>query len=315
MARDPLWTKQKQLMINPPPSLPVVPAYWASWSWAERKAAVIAQTTDWLSGDFTTANVAYVAELVAASGENARLHVVFNVGADALRSFALHGGYKNVYEGPVIEGKHLAPSCTRKKVDAIIDLVRPEEFYFCALSLGGTGMRFYGEYCVVLKSPDDANGVKKVLDRNSYDFLTPPLAAFLDGRLIEEQQALATTLMCNFRSDAFCDMLSIKVLQHHAARPRLLTFGAVGEAVLSDEDYVEAYHHGKILRDAVLEVRSHPEDEVTESSIEARFERGETVNPEELQWAARRQQARQAMTANGIRHRVVTGNGRGRRWK
>ena len=292
-----------------------VPDYLANWTWKERKDDALSHASDWLGGGFAKANVTYVREIVLATADSARLHVVFNIGADALRGFVLTDDYKNVYEHPVVEGKELRPSKKRLLVDSIVGLDDPKNYYFCALSVGGTGMRFYGEYCVVLKSPDDAASVKRVLDRNSYDFTGPPLACFLAGRSLTDQQQLASKLTCTFRSDALGDMLAIKVLQHHGARPRLLTIGSVGEAILSDVDYVEAYHEGKIRLRTVLEVRSHPEDEMTESSIEDRFVRGEAVATEELQWAARRQQARVAMEEKGIRHRVITGNGREQRWR
>lgn len=292
-----------------------VPVYLDQWTWAQRKEHALGQASDWLDGGFAQANAAYVHETVLATADNARLHVVFNIGADALRSFMETNDYKNVYEHPVVEERSLGPSKKRVEVDKICGLDPPKDYYFCALSVGGTGMRFYGEYCVVLKSPNDAASVKRVLDRNSYDFASPPLARFFNGRPLSEQQQLASKLMCSFRNAELGDMLSIKVLQHHGARPRLLTIGTVGEAVLSDEDYVEAYHEGKIRLATVLEVRSHPEDEMTESSIEDRFVRGEAVTTEELQWAARRQQVREAMDDKVIRHRVVTGNGRGQRWR
>ena len=283
-------------------------------TWEDRKKHVLGHASQWLDG-FAQANAAYVHEMALATSESARLHVVFNIGSDALRSFLETDDYKNVYEHPVVEGKELHPSEKRKYVDRICSLDPPKDYYFCALSVGGTGMRFYGEYCVVLKSPDDAARVERVLDRNSYDFMIPPLLDIFNKLDENGQQRIATRLMCDFRSTDLGDMLSIKVLQHHGARPRLLTIGSVGAAVLSDEDYVEAYHKGKIRLATVLEIRSHPEDEMTESSIEDRFVRGEAVSAEELQWAARRQQVRKAMDDKGIRHRVVTGNGRGRRWR
>lgn len=265
-----------------------IPDYLDSWTWDKRLTRALNETPDWFDGNFAKANSAYVQEIAAATGENARLHVIFNIGADALREFTLTGDYKNVYEHPVVEGKELAPSKKRLSVDRIVGLDTPQNYYFCSLSVGGTGMRFYGEYCVVLRSPDDAVCVKRVLDRNSYDFVSPPLSLILDGCTETEQRRLAAKLTCTFRSTDLGEMLSIKVLQHYARRPRLLTIGTVGEAVLSDEDYVEAFHEGKIKLKSVLEVRSHPYDEMTESSIEDRFERGEIITPEELQWTSRR---------------------------
>jgi hypothetical protein len=292
-----------------------IPTYLSDMSWEERKDETIRQTSDWLDGAFAKANAMYVEATAAATDEKARLHVVFNIGADALRSFVLTDDYKNVYEHPLVEGKELRPSEKRKRVDQIVGLVKPKDFYFCALSIGGTGMRFYGEYCAVIRSPDDARSVKRVLDRNSYDFVIPPLSEIFGKLNVAEQQALAGKLMCDFRSPDFQYMLAVKVLQHYGGRPRLLTIGAVGEGILSDEDYVEAYHEGKIKLETILEVRSHPEDEMTESNIESRFERGEAVTTEELQWVARRRQVRSAMNEKNIRHRVLTGNGGGRRWR
>jgi hypothetical protein len=292
-----------------------LPPYLEDWTWQQRIAHTLDQASDWDNGAFAQANAQYVSALALAKGEDARLHIVFNIGADALRSYLDTDDYKNTYEHPVVEGKRLAPSERRKHVDRVVGLDRPENFYFCAVSIGGTGMRFYGEYCVVLKSPQDEIGVKRILDRNSYDFTCPPLARFLDGQPLARQQEIASKLMCGFRSQDFGDMLSIKVLQHEGSRARLYTAGAVGQAVLFDEDYAEAYHAGKIWLASVLEVRSHPEDEMTESSIQSRHAAGETVSIEEQQWAARRRLAREAMERRDIRHRSVTGNGRGRRWR
>ena len=308
------WLRPQPVYVSVPAAAEAPPAY-LDRTWAERKRDRLAQASDWLGGGFAQANAAYVHETVLATGEHARLHVAFNIGADALREFVQSDDYRNVYEHPVVEGKELRPSEKRKRVDNIVLRGDPSSCYFCALTLGGTGMRFYGEYCVVLRSPDDAACVKHVLDRNSYDLAIPPLAQMLEGRSLAQQQDVAGKLMCSFRTPELGDMLAIKVLQHHGARPRLFTIGVVGEAILSDEDYVEAFHEGKIRLATVLEVRSHPEDEMTESSIEDRFARGETVTAEELQWAARRQQAREAMDGKDIRHRVVSGNGRGRRWR
>lgn len=291
------------------------PRYLLRWDWARRRRELLRRMPDWMGGAFARTNADDLSRLVMATGAEARLHVVFNIGADALRGYAASGQYSNVYERPVVEGKTLAPSPTRLAVDRLIGLVRPERTYFCALSVGGTGMRFYGEYCVALKSPQDAAGVRRVLDRNSFDFARPPLSSLLAGRPLAQQQRIVARLFAAFRSAELADMLAIKVLQQQGARPRLLTMGAIGQAVLSDEDYAEALHEGQIGLPSVLEVRSHPEDEATESAIERRFANGEAVTSAELQWIARRRQARAALVAGGLAQRVFTGNGRGQRWR
>jgi len=308
------WFRSRPVPEFAPAAVAALPPY-LDRTWAQRKGDRLAQASDWLGGGFAQANAAYVHDTALTTGEHARLHVAFNIGTDALREFVQSDDYKNVYEHPVVEGKELRPSKKRMHVDRIVVPGDPRDCYFCALTVGGTGMRFYGEYCVVLRSPDDAASVKYVLDGNSYDLAAAPLAQVFEGRSLPEQREVAGKLMCSFRTSELGDMLAIKVLQHHNARPRLFTIGAVGEAILSDEDYVEAFHEGKIRLATVLEVRSHPEDEMTESSIEDRYTRGEAVTAEELQWVARRQQAREALDSKSIRHRVVSGNGRGRRWR
>src|SRR5207253_1015978 len=89
------------------------------------------------------------------------------------------GQYKNAYERRPDAGGSGAPSSTRRQVDAALFPLpkRPEHHYFGAAVLGGTGVRYYGEYCLVLKEDkaviaDDT----QVLDRNSYDAMFPPLA-------------------------------------------------------------------------------------------------------------------------------------------
>jgi hypothetical protein len=157
------------------------PPYLLHWDWARRRRELLSRMPDWMGGAFARTNADELSRLVTATGAQARLHVVFNIGADALRGYAASGQYFNVYERPVVEGKTLAPSPTRLAVDRLIGLARPEQTYFCALSVGGTGMRFYGEYCVAMKSPQDAAGVRRVLDRNCFDFARPPLSSLLAG--------------------------------------------------------------------------------------------------------------------------------------
>lgn len=287
-----------------------LPAYFAL-SWAERRQRVLDHSYDGFNGGFAAANSAEIKRMALARGDHAQLHVIFNIGADALAEYMRSDNYKNIYECPMVGSKVLKPSATRRQVDELIGLAPAENFYFCAASIGGTGMRYYGEYCVALKSPDDQVSVKEGLDRNSYDLIKAPLAALLD---VDNPKSRVDRLKFKFRSTEFADMLAVKVLQHQSFRPRLLTAGNIGEAVLSDEDYVELFHEDKIRRNTILEVRSHPEDEMTETAIQARWERGGSVSPQQLLWLQRRQAARKAMDANDIVHRVVSGSGRVYRW-
>lgn len=294
-----------------------LPPYIKKWSWTKRRSEVLKQANDWAFGKFSAANAKSVEAMASAKGKNARLHVIFNIGSDALRSYAQTGDYKNAYEQPTIVGATVNASPTRQHVDELIGLKNPESFYFCALSSGGVGIRFYGEYCVVLKSGSDS-GVKRVLDRNSYDFIRSPLKELLAHRALTEKQDLVKRLETGFRSKEMGQMLAIKVLQHFNHPSRLLTMGSISEAILADEDYVEALHEGKIPLQSVLEVRSSPLDEMQESGILSKLGRGQAT-VEELLWVSRREEVRKALAAPctgvALELRTVVGAGRSGRWK
>jgi hypothetical protein len=286
-------------------------------TWSQRKADFLANSGDSLAGSFKHANMKIVENAArgAQPKKPAYMHVVFNLGADALQNFLVTGDYLNAYQKPTVGGKIRNASPSRILVDEMLGLTDPASVYFCAISGAGTGVRYYGEYCVALKSPDDAKNVKRVLDRNSYDFIEEPFKGLLDPLSAPLKRDLIQNMMCDFRSDDFNSMLSIKVLQHHAERPRLLTPGHIAEGVLSDEDYVEALHEGSVKLSAILEVRSHPDDKLTELDIENRWRHGVHVTPEELLWMSRRQQVNTSLALNNIPHIRVSGQGRKYRWK
>ena len=295
------------------PVAPVAHFDYLNQTWNQRKTNVLANSDDWFAGSFTQANIENVE--YAAGGKPAFVHVVFNLGADALGNFLQTGNYLNAYQKPVVGGQPRKPSASRKSVDVMLGLTNPASIYFCAISGAGTGVRFYGEYCVALKSPNDIESVKRILDRNSYHFIEEPFKGLLRSLSAPQKHDLIQKMMCDFRSDDFKSMLSIKVLQHHAVRPRLLTPGNIAEGILSDEDYVEALHEGPVKLSAVLEVRSHPDDKLTELDIEQRWRHGEHVTPEELLWIDRRQKVSKLLASRDIPNIRVSGQGRSNRWK
>jgi hypothetical protein len=101
-----------------------LPCYLDDWTWQQRKAHTVGQASDWDNGAFAHANAQYVSALALATDEDARLHVVFNIGADALRSYLDTDDYKNTYEHPVVEGKRLEPSERRRQVVSSVSASR-----------------------------------------------------------------------------------------------------------------------------------------------------------------------------------------------
>ena len=233
------------------------------------------------------------------------LRVVVNIPADALLSFLAEGRYRNAYELPVVAGKPRTVSATRKHVDRLIGLDEPENYYFGAASMGGTGIRFYGEYCMALQSID---GATQVLDRNSYDLVAPPLAGDPDINAIVE------SIKGGWGRDVV-DMLVLKVIPALESSTRLVTLGTVADAILHDEDFLEVHKHGNFTPDDVEEVRETPEDQAIQTSILEQFDAGDIPTMPEMLWFARRAKVRRVLRNSGLRTRIVASAGRGSRWK
>ena len=264
----------------------VVPRYFLSSSWGQRLESFIATRPSSEGRDFAAANSSRIKEHLSLDKS---LRVVFNLGGYALLNYLRSGDYQNIYEQPRIAGERRAPSQTRLAADELVNLRPARDFYFCALASGGTGIRYYGEYCAVLKPAVTLRRVDKILDRNSYDLLTPPLSAYLsEMRGRGKPSQLIDGLMSHLGDGTTQQMLAAKVLQRTPDSPRLLTAGAVANAILSDEDYCEAYHHGKIAIDTLEEIREHPADVSREGEILQRLEGGDPSAPRRWRTAALR---------------------------
>lgn len=290
----------------------VVPRYFLSDSWRQRLESFVTARPSTEGRDFAAANASRVKEHLSLDKS---LRVVFNLGGYALLNYLRSGDYQNIYEQPMIAGERRAPSQTRLAADDLVSLHPARDFYFCALASGGTGVRYYGEYCAVLKPASTLHKVDKILDRNSYDLLTPPLSAYLNelrGR--GKPSLLIDGLMSRLGDGTTQQMLAAKVLQRTPDSPRLLTAGTVANAILSDEDYCEAYHRGKIAIDTLEEIREHPADVSREGEILQRLEGGEPLRCEELVWAWRRRLIRNKLRSRGLPRSISADSGRSGRW-
>jgi hypothetical protein len=305
-------------IVSPPlgstPAAAGIPAYFTERNWAQRRADFVSSPAQSMGMGFAEANAAVIRRLALARGDAARLHVVFNLGAGALLEYLRTGKYMNAYQHPVVNGKKRKPSATRERVDKLIELADPADTYFCALEMGGAGIRFYGEYCAVLKSPADKHGVKRVMDRNSYDLICNPLKSYLEELNSVQGRHLIDGLQAKYRSADCADLLALKVMQVQNGHARLLTMGTIGASLIRDEDYVEAYHEGAIALPALLELRAGGEERAIEASISGRWQTGQ-VSAEEMLWLRRREAVRDLAGAENIPIRTVSGSGRTQRWK
>ncbi|HVW25727.1 MAG TPA: hypothetical protein VHC69_10175 [Polyangiaceae bacterium] len=172
------------------------------------------------------------------TAEQPGLRPVVNIGAGSLCEFLKEDRYRNAYERPRVDDVEVKPSANRELVDTLLFGEERSQYYFGSVSLGGTGCRFYGEYCMVLKRERSMDA--KVFDRNSYDLLTPPLS------LSEDRLGMVVALRGTWRDD-ITSMLTAKVAPELPEENRLTTPGQVSDLVSRDEDFAEVHLRGTFV--------------------------------------------------------------------
>ena len=278
------------------------PRYFSDAPWADR-------VRDWVEdadSPFAAANEQVVRQVVASEDSGAR--VVVNVGPTALLQLLAGARYLNLYERPLVGGERQQPSATRRWVDETIGLTGADA-YFAALAVGGAGVRFYGEYCLVLDvAAIDAQ--PSLFDRDSYELLAPPFAGRAD------LPELVGRLSASW--DERHDVLVLKVLPGLTSTHRSVTSGTVADAVLSDQDFVEVHltpdrtQHptGCFTLDDVLEVRLSPVDVTLVAWLRSRREDGLPLSDEEALYLRQREDVQDRWSQDGPPRRVV-GTGAG----
>jgi hypothetical protein len=164
--------------------------YFKEGSWTDRRK----EWVESLSGnsDFERAQVEIIVQTLAKKELAPRC--VVNIGGDALLKFFKDRTYKNTYDleadqeklasdskaqlrpFPLMGSKKHVVSERRRYADELIHFEggKAKSLYFGAVALSGSGIRFYGEYCMLISENEVANRNPRVLDRNSYDLLHPP---------------------------------------------------------------------------------------------------------------------------------------------
>lgn len=274
------------------------PAYFTTIAWDDRVEAWLAAQP----GSFSKGNRAIARQML--QNADTGLRAVANIGTDALLNFLREKRYRNLYEKPVIGGVSPAVSQERLRVDAALEI--GANTYFAAVALGGTGVRFYGEYCMVLGGQDPDT---RLFDRDSYDILEEPLASLrLPGA------TLRSVLGGRWSRDVVA-MAMMRVLPQIAHETRLVTSGTVSEAVLRDQEFIEVHMTRPFQLEDVEEVRQSPDDAAIEATITERSRQSRVGTLVELEWVRRRTAAAQALDERGVDRRVVTLHGRGYQWK
>ena len=211
-------------------------------------------------------------------------------------------------------GRAVKVSSTRRYVDELIGFVgdAARKLYFGAVALSGTGIRFYGEYCLVL-SNQTVSRIWQILDRNSYDLVNDPLqnrikpeagdntidVAWLSGKWVQDLN----------------DIIIMKIAPQIDSEHRLVTPGSIAEGVLADEAFIEVHLEQTFGPADLEEIRFAPEEQALASDIENRLGARHVAKLEEWIWFWRRQLVDAEAARAGLSRRVVTTAGRSRRWQ
>ncbi|MCR5868229.1 hypothetical protein [Aquincola sp. J276] len=226
--------------------------------------------------------------------------------------------YKNAYDVEQIErakGQHKPVSVRRALVDSSLPLPpgqSPASTYFGAIELNGTGIRFYGDVCLVL-SEDRVSPNTVVLDRNSYDVMRAPVSDGVELLPRAQQTGARSAILRSWSGLLRRDVgaiVAIKALGTHGPLERRLTTGQISEAARDDEDYVEVLRHGSFSPDDLQEARIASSEAARDALVTARFPVSPAPRLEALIWRDRREHAERALRACGVPVNVVTTSGR-----
>jgi hypothetical protein len=279
------------------------PVYFSDDPWGVR-------VQSWLAGkdeSFLEGNRQLIRQIM--ENEESGLRMVVNISAQALLGFLAARKYYNLYENPVIGGVRREPSKEREKVDRLLEFgEEARNFYFGAAALGGTGVRFYGEYCMAMKPSRIDKQTTRLFDRDSYDLLLSPLKDEPDVDVLAKQ------LKGNWGSDLM-DMLTLKLLPELRGANRLITTGTVSEMILHDQEFVEVHRQQSIFPSDIEEVRHSPDEIAMEARIQSLGNAGIPPTAVERLWLRQRLEVVKALEREGIRYRVVTLHGRGYQWR
>jgi hypothetical protein len=275
--------------------------------------------------EFLRENIESVGQVIAGLGpddskpiDGAGARIVFNMSCKHVPDFCTDSAstkdaYKNAYK--------FSPSRKRIDVDEVVEICThasggkfsKEDISFGAIETSGTGIRFYGDMCLVLKPPSDMNQLL-LIDRNSYDVARNPISQRVQAAVslgVTEQQARVNEMIRWLGKWAdLAHMLAKKIIRRLPLVARRWTTGQVAQAVLEDEDYCEVLYPRSFNVGDLAEVRVSAADAAAEADIAQREQAGESPAAHEIAWRDQRREARRALTRAKVPVRVVTTPGR-----
>jgi hypothetical protein len=277
-------------------------------SWKDRLDDVRIHVQASAETPFPRDNAQLIQHLAMQAEKGARL--VVNMGNGALLSLLDEGRYLNAYQmiAAGLSNGAVRISDTRRRIDAVLMdnglIEEPGTTWFAAVSLEGTGIRFYGEYAVALK-PQKQEQVISYFDRNCYHIIDPPLRSW-------DTSQVCTMLKSN--REELKLVIAAKVLLRESVIERLLTAGQVADALLCDEDYVEAYVGEEIASEDIEEVRDSAANATLANEIRQRAYENRMPSLAEVNWLHRREVLLGVLERQTFPTRLVLSSGRTGRW-
>jgi hypothetical protein len=189
----------------------------------------------------------------------------------------------------------------------------PEDTYFGAVELTGAGVRFYGDFALILQ-PQQVAESTAILDRNSFELLRPPLSDEIARRARNASypaamKQVAAGLGGHWAADLVA-MMGLKLFDSVQPRARGVTAGMITSRIIEDEDYVEILKRGSFGARDLQEARVTAADAGTEARIGDHLRHGPTPSISELLWRSQRRLAVSALQAADVATRTITTSGR-----
>ena len=293
-------------------------------NWGQDVAALISKSGS--TKDLLIANADMVRRVIGGKGPDKNVadpacgaRVAVNIAAVHVAAFcrAPHNGknYKNTYdlnETPRLEGAGFKVKVpVRLVVDQTLCSVtnsQPEEIYFGAVEVNGSGIRFYGDICFILRV-DAMKSDTVILKSNSYDLVRPPITPAGQAPKPDLLKSHVKTMAGRWDDDT-PNMAVLKVFALLKVSERRLTTGQISGATLDDEDYLEVLRIGSFDVSNLQEARLSAADAAAEAQVGEQLRLGPCPSLAELQWRKHRRAAVKALQAQGLRSRVITTSGR-----
>ncbi len=260
----------------------------------------------------------------ATASEHAGARMAVNISAVHIPAFCKSTNvedkpYRNGYDLEKYRlGDNGKPVATRMIVDQALPIDTKHDFrdiYFGALEMNGTGVRFYGDLCMILRRGAFADDTV-VLDRNSYDLVRPPLVDIVNQQTDEnarnrERRSLAKKLSGKWIPDMSA-MVGLRVFASIGIQRRRCTTGQIADAICNDEDYIEVLKIGSFGAAQLQEVRVSSNIAAADALAGDRVLTGPPPRFEALMWRERRVQAEAELRRLGVRFVTATVGGRTR---